>query len=118
MCSVGTVLFTALGISVAAIALHGSFRVPDDLFTDEIEVTQLPTSMHKPLTADIMNSAASHGIPQRFQRAQWGEWGMPLKPGALYPAIRCESEREEWVASEEVLGRLACRALRPTCCRS
>lgn len=40
MCSVGTVLFTALGISVAAIALHGSFRVPDDLFTDEIEVTK------------------------------------------------------------------------------
>ncbi|CAL8463503.1 g3037 [Coccomyxa elongata] len=37
--SVGTVLFTALGISVAAIALHGSFRVPDDLFTDEIEGT-------------------------------------------------------------------------------
>jgi hypothetical protein len=40
-CSVGTVLFTALGISVAAIALHGSFRVPDDLFTDEIEVGPL-----------------------------------------------------------------------------
>jgi len=38
MCSVGTVLFTALGISVAAISLHGALRVPDDLFTDEIEV--------------------------------------------------------------------------------
>lgn len=37
-CSVGTVLFTALGISVAAISLHGALRVPDDLFTDEIEV--------------------------------------------------------------------------------
>lgn len=38
-CSVGTVLFTALGISVAAIALHGGLRVPDDLFTDEVEVS-------------------------------------------------------------------------------
>ena len=37
--SVGTVLFTALGISFAAIALHGAFRQPDDLFTDEPEVT-------------------------------------------------------------------------------
>lgn len=35
--SVGTVLFTALGISVAAIAAHGATRVPDELFTDEIE---------------------------------------------------------------------------------
>ena len=37
-CSVGTVLFTALGISCAAIGLHGAFRQPDDLFTDEAEV--------------------------------------------------------------------------------
>ena len=37
-CSVGTKLFTALGISCAAIALHGAFRQPDDLFTDEAEV--------------------------------------------------------------------------------
>lgn len=36
--SVGTVLFTALGISCAAIGLHGAFRQPDDLFTDEAEV--------------------------------------------------------------------------------
>lgn len=36
--SVGTVLFTALGISFAAIAIHGAFRQPDDLFTDEPEV--------------------------------------------------------------------------------
>lgn len=79
MCSVGTVLFTALGISVAAIALHGSFRVPDDLFTDEIEVTHLPAFMHTLLAADTTSSAASHGIPQSFQRAQWGKWGMLLK---------------------------------------
>lgn len=38
LCSVGTILFTAIGISVAVIAVHGSLRVPDDLFTDEIEV--------------------------------------------------------------------------------
>ena len=37
--SVGTVLFTALGISVAAIAAHGATRVPDELFTDEIEAS-------------------------------------------------------------------------------
>lgn len=37
--SVGTVLFTALGISCAAIGLHGAFRQPDDLFTDEAEVS-------------------------------------------------------------------------------
>ena len=38
-CSVGTILFTALGISVAVIGLHGATRVPDDLFTDEAEVS-------------------------------------------------------------------------------
>ncbi len=43
-CRVGTILFTALGISVAAIALHGCMRVPDDLFTDEAEVQ--PLHMH------------------------------------------------------------------------
>ncbi|KAK9831507.1 hypothetical protein WJX81_003743 [Elliptochloris bilobata] len=35
--SIGVILATALGISVAAVALHGSLRTPDDLFTDEIE---------------------------------------------------------------------------------
>eukprot|EP00884_Botryococcus_braunii_P006284 jgi/Botrbrau1/15657/Bobra.4_1s0041.1 len=35
--SVGTILFTALGISVAAICAHGAFHVPDDLFTEEAE---------------------------------------------------------------------------------
>lgn len=35
--SVGTILFTALGISVAVIGVHGACRVPDDLFTDEVE---------------------------------------------------------------------------------
>lgn len=38
LCSVGVILATALGISVAAVALHGSLRTPDDLFTDDIEV--------------------------------------------------------------------------------
>ena len=38
ICSVGTLLFTALGISFAAIAVHGALRQPDDLFTDEPEV--------------------------------------------------------------------------------
>ncbi len=37
------VLATALGISVAAVAVHGSLRTPDDLFTDELEVRALLT---------------------------------------------------------------------------
>jgi hypothetical protein len=41
-CSVGTILFTALGISVAAICAHGAFHVPDDLFTEEAEVCPNP----------------------------------------------------------------------------
>lgn len=36
--SVGTILFTAIGISLVAIAAHGAFRVPDDLFLDDGEV--------------------------------------------------------------------------------
>ncbi|DBA83988.1 TPA: hypothetical protein ACH3X1_006477 [Trebouxia sp. C0004] len=38
--NVGTVLFIALGISCAAIGIHGAFRQPDDLFTDEAESQQ------------------------------------------------------------------------------
>ena len=34
----GTILFTAIGISLVAIAAHGAFRVPDDLFLDDSEV--------------------------------------------------------------------------------
>lgn len=37
LCSVGTILFTAIGISLTAIGLHGACRQPDDLFTDEAE---------------------------------------------------------------------------------
>lgn len=33
--SAGTVLFSALGLSAAAVAAHGALRAPDDLFTDE-----------------------------------------------------------------------------------
>ena len=44
LCSVGTILFTALGISVAVISVHGACRIPDDLFTDEVEV-----SLHVPI---------------------------------------------------------------------
>jgi len=36
--SVGTLLFTAIGISAALIGLHGALRVPDDLFLDESEM--------------------------------------------------------------------------------
>ncbi len=39
--SVGTILFTAIGISLVAIAAHGAFRVPDDLFLDDGEVFTL-----------------------------------------------------------------------------
>eukprot|EP00891_Asterochloris_glomerata_P005332 jgi/Astpho2/5332/e_gw1.00075.120.1_t len=35
--SVGTILFTAIGISLSAISIHGAFRQPDDLFSDEAE---------------------------------------------------------------------------------
>ena len=44
-CSVGTILFTALGISVAVISLHGACRIPDDLFTDEVEVRSNQTEL-------------------------------------------------------------------------
>lgn len=56
--SVGTVLFTALGISFVAIALHGALRQPDDLFTDEPEV-----HLH-PLAASCIrrHRQAVHGI--------------------------------------------------------
>lgn len=33
--SIGAVLFYALALGVAAVALHGAMRVPDDLFLDE-----------------------------------------------------------------------------------
>ena len=36
--SAGAVLFSALGLSAAAVAAHGALRAPDDLFTDEVEV--------------------------------------------------------------------------------
>mmetsp|Transcript_23833 Transcript_23833/g.28780 ORF Transcript_23833/g.28780 Transcript_23833/m.28780 type:complete len:183 (+) Transcript_23833:198-746(+) len=35
--SVGNVMFGALGVGLAGVAIHGSFRVPDDLFLDEAE---------------------------------------------------------------------------------
>ena len=38
LCSVGTVFFSALAFSCAAIALHGAFREPDNLFVDDAEV--------------------------------------------------------------------------------
>ena len=54
---VGTILFTALGISVAAIALHACMRVPDDLFTDEAEVCLSATpSLFLPLGAGHLHS--------------------------------------------------------------
>ena len=36
--SAGAVLFSALGLSAAAVAAHGAFRAPDDLFTDDAAV--------------------------------------------------------------------------------
>ncbi len=38
LCSVGTVFFSALSLSLAVVALHGAFREPDNLFVDEAEV--------------------------------------------------------------------------------
>ncbi len=39
-CSVGTVFFSALSLSVAVIAAHGAFREPDNLFLDADEVSR------------------------------------------------------------------------------
>lgn len=58
--SVGTLLFTAIGISTALISLHGAFRVPDDLFLDESEV----------------GSASPIPVPQRCARRR--TWCMPV----------------------------------------
>lgn len=44
--SVGTILFTAIGISLVVIAGHGAFRVPDDLFLDDGEVRILQHLLH------------------------------------------------------------------------
>ena len=33
--SVGSVLFSALSIGLAGVAVHGALRVPDDLFIDD-----------------------------------------------------------------------------------
>jgi hypothetical protein len=37
MTSVGALLFSALGAAGAAVGAHASFRVPDELFTDEVD---------------------------------------------------------------------------------
>ncbi|KAK9807374.1 hypothetical protein WJX73_008683 [Symbiochloris irregularis] len=55
--SVGTILFLALGISVAGIALHGSLRVPDDLFTDEAETQQGLFGFLTAPTSSVANGA-------------------------------------------------------------
>ena len=58
-CSVGTILFTAIGISLVAIAAHGAFRVPDDLFLDDSEVRRQRKSV--PL---LLHTACNgHGPP-------------------------------------------------------
>merc|ERR1712070_1178402 len=35
--NVGNVLFMGTGLGLAGVALHGAFRVPDDLFLDEAQ---------------------------------------------------------------------------------
>jgi hypothetical protein len=37
---VGSVLFSALSIGVAGVAVHGALRVPDDLFLDDVAQPQ------------------------------------------------------------------------------
>jgi len=57
--NVGTVLFSALSISSAAIALHGAARAPDDLFTmDEAAGSQSLLSI---LTGGATSSSAAPG---------------------------------------------------------
>lgn len=43
--SVGTVLFTAIGFSLAGIGIHAALRVPDDLFLDDGETAAANTSV-------------------------------------------------------------------------
>jgi hypothetical protein len=64
VCSVGTVLFTALGISVATICAHGAFRVPDDLFTDEAEVRLVPIlcGITRLILGTIWNELGSYDV--------------------------------------------------------
>lgn len=42
MCSVGTVVMSAVVLSCAIIGLHGAMRVPDDLFLDDSDVSMDP----------------------------------------------------------------------------
>lgn len=46
--NVGTVLFSAIGLALTGIAIHGSLRVPDDLFLDENEDSGSILSFLKP----------------------------------------------------------------------
>lgn len=45
--SVGNLVFTALMMSSAVVALHGACRVPDDLFLDESEVGGMALIMQR-----------------------------------------------------------------------
>lgn len=47
MCSVGTVVMSAAVLSCAIIGLHGSMRVPDDLFLDDSDVSMDPLVLGK-----------------------------------------------------------------------
>lgn len=79
-CSVGTVLFLALGISVAGIALHGSCRVPDDLFTDEAEVPPPRLAAAYGLTACFACCAAAMRIMQSSCMCGSQEQELKLQP--------------------------------------
>lgn len=63
--SVGTILFTAIGISLVAIAAHGAFRVPDDLFLDDGEVCFGKLSLITQCNLPCLGSAAcQNGVRQ------------------------------------------------------
>lgn len=61
----GTILFTAIGISLVVIAAHGAFRVPDDLFLDDSEVSVKEARLHLP--AHCATDTAHHHAVARLR---------------------------------------------------
>jgi hypothetical protein len=59
---VGTILFTAIGISLVVIAAHGAFRVPDDLFLDDSEVRRQRKPVRLSYAQHATDTAHHHAV--------------------------------------------------------
>lgn len=66
--SVGSVLVSALTVSVAIICIHGAFRVPDDLFLDEQENSET-TGFLSILRGTTANAAVASAAPAAGARS-------------------------------------------------